>query len=162
MAVFHETGQGGLEPCLEKAISLYTKAAKLGLEEAVEVLALRGHIVSSSEEDEEGNNEREKGRKLYAMGRAYHYGLSGCPVDKHYAAELYRLSSQTGHRKAKRFWNTSTAEHCECPGIFTKAHFVFTVIRFYLSPMLIMVHALCPRFIIGYTIRQMDIYMYFN
>ena len=107
LAVFHERGKAGLQPSSVAAIALYKKAARLGLPEAV--AALRDASVTGVQQKEEKKTSEKKSNKkqvsadqLFQLARAYHYGLSGMPVDRHHAAHLYRLASEQGHKKSKR------------------------------------------------------------
>ena len=114
LAVFHEQGKAGLQPSSVAAIALYKKAAGLGLPEAV--AALRDASVTvpeadkKQEEEEPAANQRLSPDQLYQLARAYHYGLSGMPVDKHHAAHLYRLASDQGHKKSMRAYTALLQE----------------------------------------------------
>ena len=113
LAVFHEQGKAGLQPSSAATIALYKKAARLGLPEAV--AALRDASVTVPEEGKKKPS-KEKGKRrlspdqLYQLARAYHYGLSGMPVDKHHAAHLYRLASDQGHKKSMRAYTALLQE----------------------------------------------------
>lgn len=107
LGIFHQQGKAGLEPSTSAAVEMYKKAAELGLEEAV--VALEETATGIHERKKEDQRNERVGRAnqmsaddLFRLARAYHYGLSGIAVDKHYAAELYRLASKKGHRKSKR------------------------------------------------------------
>jgi len=108
LGIFHQQGKAGLEPSTSAAVEMYKKAAELGLEEAVVALEETATGIHDERQKEDQRNER-VGRAnqmsaddLFRLARAYHYGLTGITVDKHYAAELYRLASKKGHRKSKR------------------------------------------------------------
>ena len=107
LGIFHQQGKAGLEPSTSVAVEMYKKAAELGLEEAVAALEETATGIHDERQKEDQRNER-VGRAnqmsaddLFRLARAYHYGLTGITVDKHYAAELYRLASKKGHRKSK-------------------------------------------------------------
>ena len=99
LAVFHEYGKADLKPCTETAIELYKRAAELGLDEARKALVAFG-VFHSEVEGKESKNDQMSPKQLYHLAKAYHYGLFGVKEDKHYAAELYRIAGERGHRRA--------------------------------------------------------------
>jgi TPR repeat protein len=107
LAVIHQNAE---HPDLEKAESLMKKAAALGLAEAVEVLGVDESEQKSTECkfcDESGWKEspeqiavrrssvtRESAQDFWTLARAYQFGLSGLPVDKIFALELFKIAAR--------------------------------------------------------------------
>ena len=111
LAVIYENGSNGNEPDLLKAESLLKAAAKLGLPEAV---ALFEKFPLTQEKSvrctmclENGWSEDlpvkieqepvkpESAQDLLTLARAYQFGISGMPIDKTFALELFRMASQS-------------------------------------------------------------------
>ncbi len=109
--MIYENGDDGRNPDHDKAQSLLKKAAELGLPEArrffdeAELTANKSNNCLACHENgwtkyEPGTLQQvdltpESSRDYVTLARAYQFGMSGMPVDKYLALELFRMASHT-------------------------------------------------------------------
>ena len=111
LAVIYEKGCNGNEPDPVKAEILLKHAAKLGLPEAIDLFEQsqltqensvqctmcleNGWSEDLSEQIELNSVKPDSARDLLTLARAYQFGISGMPIDKIFALELFRMASQS-------------------------------------------------------------------
>ena len=103
LAVFYRRGLGGVERDETRAGELSARAKKF--READREADQNRHCKRCEEIGWTEGAPREvitnDPDSLYLLARAYHLGLSGCPVDLPYAEALYRTASDAGHASAR-------------------------------------------------------------
>ncbi len=104
LSLFYRRGMGGVERNRTEAERLMERAKNMQDRKTEEKEAEeragddRGLGASSEMPGRGGGGDPES---VYLLARAYHYGLSGCPEDKHYALALYREATERGHAQSK-------------------------------------------------------------
>ena len=103
LAVFYRRGLGGVERDEAMAGKLSERAKRL--REAEGEADQSRHCKSCAENGWVESAPREvianDPDSLYLLARAYHLGLSGCPVDLAYAEALYKTAADAGHASAR-------------------------------------------------------------
>jgi TPR repeat protein len=106
LSLIYRRGLGGVVKDEAMADRLMEDAREAKANEATDTSITGNDCKSCTDNGWTGDSPRvvvnQDPESVYLLARAYHYGLSGCPVDKVYAMALYRSAADGGHKAARR------------------------------------------------------------